>query len=488
MKLYCFNDHNFNININYNMDILKTRDTMNVTDGEEKLHSNSVVGKVYVSDKHVRKNYENSHHVFSEVKCLQFFSEKGFNVPKVLKNDDSDIVMEFIKDDCNNDNIREKLINKELNKLHSIKGDLYGSDDDGYCGNIRVLNTYSDNWITFFKFNRYKPVVDAIIESNPNILSHLLYAFRLYDIIEFIINKKVRPVLLHGDPNPRNFLISNNKVYFIDISCFYGDAEYDIACYDLWKKPENFKKTESHKKLLYYVFNLLLGFHLTKNMRRLEQANKYIKIILSSGLYDMSYPSLNKQIKCTSEYKKIVIMLGCFNPVHINHVNTMKETKKHISTNHHILENDILCVYALATDNIVNKKTSSYNFSLEDRINMLQLSLKDETNVVIDYSGLYVQDLAKNYKSLYPKIEDIYFCCGNDAFETIIKYIGDYKLFVAKRNDYVINKKLLTDNVILIDYKCQTMSSTLIKNDLNSYKHFLNDDVYEYIKKLNLYK
>ena len=236
--------------------------------------------------------------------------------------------------------------------------------------------------------------------------------------------------------------------------------------------------------MLYYIFNLLLAFHLTKNKKRLEQANKYIKIILSSGLYNISYPSLNKKINCADNYKKIVIMLGCFNPVHINHVNTIKETKKYISSNYNILENNILCVYALATDNIVNKKSHTYNFSLHDRINMLELSLKNETNVIVDYSGLYVQDLAKNYESLYSKIEDVYFCCGTDAFERIIKYVGDYKLFVVKRNNYKINKNLLTDNIISINYKCETMSSTLIKNNLDLYKHFLTENVFEYIKKL----
>jgi hypothetical protein len=95
------------------------------------------------------------------------------------------------------------------------------------------------------------------------------------------------------------------------------------------------------------------------------------------------------------------------------------------------------------------------------------------------------QELGKNYKSLYPTVEEIYFCCGTDAFAQIIKSIGDYKLFVTGRASYTINKKSLSDNIILIDYKCQTMSSTLIKNDLSSYKHYLNNDVYEYIKKMN---
>lgn len=119
---------------------------------------------------------------------------------------------------------------------------------------------------------------------------------------------------------------------------------------------------------------------------------------------------------------------------------------------------------------------------------MLELSLKDDKDVIIDYSGLYIQDLAKNYKSLYPKIEDVYFCCGTDALETVASFVGDYKLFVAKRNDYKINKQILSENIIFINYKCETMSSTLIKKDLNSYKHFLNNDEYEYIIKTNANK
>ena len=187
---------------------------------EEKLHSDSVVGKVYISNKYIRKNYEDLYHVSREVDSLKLFSEKGFNVPKIFESNDSTIIMELINDNCNDDDIREKLIRKELAKLHLIKGDLFGFDNDSYCGDIRVTNSYSDDWASFFKFNRYKPIIDSIIKSNTNMLSDLLYAIRLFDIIEFIVGKKVEISLLHGDPNPRNFLISNNKVYFIDISCF----------------------------------------------------------------------------------------------------------------------------------------------------------------------------------------------------------------------------------------------------------------------------
>jgi fructosamine-3-kinase len=195
---------------------------------------------------------------------LQFLQEKGFNTPTLVDKGDNYIIMEYIIDNCDDSELRTTLLFKELNKLHSIRDKSFGFNKPIFCGKIKVPNDRVGKWSTLFK-NRWKTIIDYLLSKDVTFYNTYCYAMRVYDIMDELLDRyDVYPSLLHGDINPRNFLIRDNKVYFIDPVCFYGDREYDIACYDIWSNY-NKKYITSDKKTLYYAFILLLSCSLVSN-------------------------------------------------------------------------------------------------------------------------------------------------------------------------------------------------------------------------------
>lgn len=187
---------------------------------------------------------------------------------------------------------------------------------------------------------------------------------------------------------------------------------------------------------------------------------------------------------------KIGIFGGSFNPVHNMHINISLE----------LINNGYLdMVIYVPVGNMYNKKDL---ISFKDRLNMLKL-------VVSEYNNLLVSDIGndRNYQYTYQVLDyfkgiynddDIYFICGSDnlsSFDTWKKYkyiLEKYKLLVIKRNgdniDYILDKYYNISNIIVSNIKEVNLSSTDIRNNIDNASYYLDDKVYSYIKKNNLYR
>ena len=430
---------------------------------------------------------EDSENTQTEYDLLQFLQEKGFNTPTLIDKGDNYIIMEYIVDNCDDSEHRTTLLFKELNKLHSIRDKSFGFDKSIFCGKLKVPNDRVDKWSILFK-NRWKTMLDHLLSKDVTFYNTYCYAMRVYDVMEELLDRyDVYPSLLHGDINPRNFLIRDNKVYLIDPVCFYGDREYDIACYDIWSNY-NKKSITSDKKTLYYAFILLLSYSLVPNEKRMSRAKEYMKRVLASC--KKCYPSSIYKINTiTDKYKYIIIMCGCFNPVHKNHTDAMILGKNHMQRMMDACDGDILCVFALANDENVFKKESKHNIHMYHRREMLKLALESLhfINVCIDTSCLYYADLIQHYGNIYPAVKDIFICCGTDAIHyPLDKTAYPTKILVIKRNNYKTPKELLYNpRVILVDNPSPiTLSSTAMKYDIEKYREYMEDVVYEYYNKL----
>ncbi len=184
---------------------------------------------------------------------------------------------------------------------------------------------------------------------------------------------------------------------------------------------------------------------------------------------------------------KIGIFGGSFNPPHKMHKEIVTELlkKKYLDK-----------VIVLPTGNQYNKKGL---IDYEYRLDMLKIMFKNNKNVIIsDYECKgelkYTYQSLDYFRSVYPDCE-IYFICGTDNLSYIDKWrnseyiINNYKILVIKRRGDDINALTRRySNIIVANIKMKDISSTNIRNNiLKDLSKEIDKNVYNYIKKNNLY-
>ena len=185
--------------------------------------------------KFIVKYYHNKKYEFnaikSEIDNLIFYNNKNFNFfPRIINNNDYLVIMSFIDNNNNqpnkiNDDLLEAIIS-----LHSNNSINYGFDFDTQIGGLRQINSYSKNWVEFYRDKRLYYIFDLINKKQPmdsaiNTKINLL----LKKIDNFIPNKP-KPSLLHGDLWEGNILFKNKKFTgFIDPGSFYGHNELEVS-------------------------------------------------------------------------------------------------------------------------------------------------------------------------------------------------------------------------------------------------------------------
>ena len=202
--------------------------------------------------KFIVKYYQNKKYEFnaikSEIDNLIFYNNKNFNFfPRIINNNNYLVIMSFIDNDNNqpskiNDDLLEAIIS-----LHSKNSINYGFDFDTQIGGLRQINSYSKNWVEFYRDKRLYYIFDLINKKQPmdsaiNTKINLL----LKKIDNFIPNKP-KPSLLHGDLWEGNILFKNKKFTgFIDPGSFYGHNELEVS-YLRWFDPRFIDKNFLNK-------------------------------------------------------------------------------------------------------------------------------------------------------------------------------------------------------------------------------------------------
>lgn len=189
---------------------------------------------------------------------------------------------------------------------------------------------------------------------------------------------------------------------------------------------------------------------------------------------------------------RIGIFGGSFNPPHNMHLNIALE----------LIKNKYL-------DKIIYVPTGdSYNknglIAFKDRFHMVNLMIQEFNNLSLSDIGNnknygYTYQTLDYFKNLNSK-DDVYFICGTDnlnEFDTWKEYeyiLKNYKLLVIRRNSDDIDEILkkydkYKDNIIIADVNSKVLSSTSIRENLkkNIKDDNLDEKVYSYIKKMNLY-
>lgn len=192
---------------------------------------------------------------------------------------------------------------------------------------------------------------------------------------------------------------------------------------------------------------------------------------------------------------RIGIFGGCFNPPHKMHENI---------ANYLVKENFIHKIIFVPTGRKYKKNNLESNIN---RYNMLKIMcLKSPYMKVSKYEFknelVYTYQTLDYFKKKYPN-DEIYFICGTDNLKILdtwknYEYIIDnYKFLVIGRNNDVFNDliekyKKYKDHIVFANVPASNISSSFIreeikKNQFDQVDKYIDKDILDYIKKLNLY-
>lgn len=199
---------------------------------------------------------------------------------------------------------------------------------------------------------------------------------------------------------------------------------------------------------------------------------------------------------------KIGIFGGTFNPIHLGHIRLGQL----------VLDEIKLDKILYIPDNTPPHKSDKDLACGEDRLNMIDISLKDYDNM--ESSDIELNREGKSYtfetllelKNLYPN-DELYLITGADMFLTLDKWKEPETIFKTaniigvprvksdfeKMEEYAENviKPMGAKDFMLSQTVFDTASSTYVRENIDDYqkiKDMITPEVYRYIKEKGLYR
>ena len=116
-----------------------------------------------------------------------------------------------------------------LAELHMSTKGFYGLEEDNFIASLPQKNEPSDNWTSFFIYNRLEPLIGRAYYENLISKDFLVRFQRIYTRLEGYFPRE-KPALLHGDLWSGNILRTHEGTpALIDPAVYYGQREVDIA-------------------------------------------------------------------------------------------------------------------------------------------------------------------------------------------------------------------------------------------------------------------
>ena len=148
------------------------------------------------------------------------------------------LLQEFVIPGKKNRDYWERL-GAELYAMHSApvpagkEGDGFGFGADNFIGSRRQKNTWTDQWIPFFRDYRLRPQLKAE-ERWLDQRDRKLADSMLEHLDQYLIEPKA-PSLIHGDLWAGNVMTgSDGRAWIIDPAAYYGHPEADLAMTELF--------------------------------------------------------------------------------------------------------------------------------------------------------------------------------------------------------------------------------------------------------------
>ena len=200
-------------------------------------------------------------------------------------------------------------------------------------------------------------------------------------------------------------------------------------------------------------------------------------------------------------YKKIGILGGTFNPVHVGHL-LMAEYAKEAAD---------LDVVVLMPSCKSYMKAGTNVLSGEERLEMLKLSIEDNPDLVTSDMEIrrggntYTYETLLQMKGLCPASE-LYFIVGADSLFSMESWVKPEEIFAnctilaagrdgADKEALLFKKKELEERfgakIMLLDFPQIDISSTTIRENVKKHKsirYMVHDRVWKYIQDNRLYE
>ena len=198
-------------------------------------------------------------------------STQAIRVPEILgcgiENGESFLELERFSFDRATAETEAKL-GKQLAKLHRHTAERFGWFRDNTIGPTPQINTWSDDWISFFRVHRLDYQLElatangygtAVQERGSKLASNLESLFDGYAPVAS---------LLHGDLWGGNWGSVNGEPVIFDPAVYYGDRESDIAMtllfggfgrsfYEAYEKSWPMAAGHEQRRKLYQLYHVL---------------------------------------------------------------------------------------------------------------------------------------------------------------------------------------------------------------------------------------
>lgn len=165
-----------------------------------------------------------------EAGMLRRMAGTGAQVPEVLAESDGVLLMEHLAE-ARPSPEGWAALGETLAMLHRTAAPGYGWHEDYAFGQVGIVNTWQQDWCTFWAEQRLLDGRDALPARLVNRLEGL--AKRLPDLIP----RAPDAALLHGDLWSGNALFMQGRAALIDPACYFGHAEVDLAMLTLFGQP-----------------------------------------------------------------------------------------------------------------------------------------------------------------------------------------------------------------------------------------------------------
>ena len=117
-------------------------------------------------------------------------------------------------------------LGKMLAAQHRHTGERFGWQRDNYIGDTPQINSWRDDWATFFRECRIEPQL-ALAKRNG-------FDFSPGEIFQSVRSHRPKPSLLHGDLWSGNAGFTADGPVIFDPAVYYGDREADLAMTELF--------------------------------------------------------------------------------------------------------------------------------------------------------------------------------------------------------------------------------------------------------------
>ncbi|WKC58314.1 nicotinate (nicotinamide) nucleotide adenylyltransferase [Borrelia sp. P9F1] len=186
---------------------------------------------------------------------------------------------------------------------------------------------------------------------------------------------------------------------------------------------------------------------------------------------------------------KIAVLGGTYNPVHVGHMFLAKEIEYYLGVDK---------VVFVPTHNPVHKIVEG-NVSVKDRVAMLKLAIRSESNMCVDECDIvnggitYTIDTVACIKKKYVHSE-VYLVIGDDLFENFALWKNAEE--IAESVNLVVVHRIYKEKIVsyfkhtYVDNKMFPISSSEIRSRIENclpVDYLLPSGVLRYIKDNNLY-